>query len=56
MSETTKAVTIVAITNLLKVALFVWLAECFGKWWISLFALLFITQYHYMDSKNEVSE
>lgn len=53
MRDEIKAVIFVQATNLMKVALFVLLARCFEKWWIALFALLFMTDYKYKYSDND---
>lgn len=40
-----KPITIVVLKNLITIAIFAVLAVVFGKWWIVLFAVLFMTEY-----------
>jgi len=42
MSEQLKQNILIAIVNTVRISLFVVLAIVFGKWWISLFSILFL--------------
>ena len=56
MSDDTKAIvfaTIVAIINVIKIAIFAWLAVYFDKWGIVLLSALFMSSFSSKDKESE---